>query len=239
MIPDIQSLLFGKFEKPNCRIRVHGEHFFADRKLYSNMYGIAFFPEGKGFGNNPHLSPSCENLPGILDEYFPDEFAAKGPVRSEFGIRDAIMANIPKQFIKQPQKKKEHKPSIGCTFDGYILREKSGAVILSYGAIIPTALCIMGDDAISAFLPFSPFANLSFLKGKRIFQSMEYLLPTEHFDPSDDLTVDFSVLAKKMEIDLSAELFGRIVLEYSIDVGVTKCERSKLVFDISPQDDSD
>ncbi len=239
MIADIQSLLFGRFEKPNCRITVCGEHYFTDRKLYSNMYGIAFFPEGKGFGDNPHIFPSCKNLPGILDEYFPDEIAAGVNTMVEYPIRDAIMANIPEQFITQPQKRKDRNASIACAYDGYILRQESGAIIFSYGDIIPTALCIMGDDSISTFLPFSPFPNLSFAKSERVFQSLEYLLPTEPLEPPNDLTVDFSVLTKKMEIDLSDELFGRIVLEYSIDVGVTRCESSKLVFKIAPPDDSD
>ena len=66
----IESMFFDENFSPNCRVNIRGEHFFTDKKLYSNLYGMGFFSDSDNIYNNPHISSSCENLPGILDEYF-------------------------------------------------------------------------------------------------------------------------------------------------------------------------
>ncbi|MBE6572640.1 MAG: hypothetical protein E7656_10370 [Ruminococcaceae bacterium] len=238
MTEDIRSMLMGEFFSPNCRVKVRGEHFFTDKKLYSNMYGIAFFSEAQEYGDNPHISPSCERLPGILDEYFTiDNLAENIAANGNFELRDAITQNIDKKFIAKPTKKREMKSVIECSYLGHISQETDESILLSYGAMLPTTLCITGNDTVSAVLPFSPFPNLSFLKGQRTFMTVDYPIPTEPFLPPEDITIDFAVTAKKMEIDLKDDLSGKIVLAYSIEVGVTNCEVSKVTFEIVRDDE--
>ena len=240
MKEEITSLLLGELFPPNCRVRVRGEHFFTDGKLYSNLYGLAFFSDTQSFGQNPYISPSCEKLPGILDNYFNDPFPISSNVNSEFEIRDAITANInEKFFIKKTAKSVEKKPIIDCIFTGHINHENENSILITYGAVLPTTLCITDDDTISAVLPFSPFPYLTFFKGNRTFSTVDYPLPTEPMMPPEAVTVDYAVTVKKMEIALNDNLTGKIFLDYSIEVGVTKCEITKLTIEILPLDDGD
>lgn len=228
-------MLLGEFFPPNCRIKIRGEHFYTDRKLYSNIYGIAFFPDSYSYGNNPYISPLCEKLPGILEDYFPHENADDKNFHEQFDIRDAITANVDEKFhIAQSKKKSDGNPIIECTFLGHISHETEDSVLLTYGAVIPTTLCITGDDTISAVLPFSPFPNLTFLKSNRTFMTVDYPVPTEPLMPPEDITIDFAVTTRKMKIMLNDDLTGKIILEYSIEVGVTKCDVSKITIEIFP-----
>lgn len=66
MTEDIKSLLLTEMFTPNCRITVSGEHFFSDRKLYTNPYGIAFFSSSQDYCDNPHISPAISHMPVYL-----------------------------------------------------------------------------------------------------------------------------------------------------------------------------
>lgn len=240
MKEEITAMLLGEVFPPNCRIKIRGEHFFTDRKLYSNLYGLAFFSDTQNFGENPYISPVCEHLPGILDDYFNEPFPVASGVREEYEIRDAVTANVNEKFrITKPQKKRDANAVIECNFSGHIHRENEESVLLTYGAVLPTTLCITGNDTLSGVLPFSPFPYLTFFKDNRTFSTVDYPLPTEPMMPPEDITIDYAVTVKKLNIDLDDELLGKIELEYSIEVGVTKCEITKITFEIRPLDDED
>ena len=234
----IESMFFDENFSPNCRVNIRGEHFFTDKKLYSNLYGMGFFSDSDNIYNNPHISSACENLPGILDEYFTlDNLAQNIAATGNFEIRDAITQNFDKQFLAPPAKKRKLKSNIFCSFPARISRQNGEGLMLSYGTSLLTTLCITGGDTISAILPYSPFSNLTFFKGDRVYMTVDYLLPPEPQMPPEFITIDFAVTTKKMEIALGDDLTGKIELEYSIEVGVTKCEVSKVTFEIVRDDE--
>ena len=237
MTDDIQSILLSEMFVTNCKIRIKGDHFFADRKLYSNLYGIAFFSETNNFSDNPHISSACARLPGILDEYFGDLHDIPSS-HGEYELSDSITARIDEKYLAAAPKKKTLRWTSDCSFLGNISLHPDGSYVICYGTVLPTTLCI-SHDALTAILPFSPFSNLSLLRGKRTLQSVDYPLPATPFAPPEDITIDFATSVKKLSYSFADDLSGRIELEYSVEVGVTKCEQSKMIFEISPYFDTD
>ncbi len=232
MTDEIQSLLLTELFVPNCKVKIVGDHFFADRKLYTNMYGVAFFSGSANFGENPHISAACTKLPGILDEYFGDVYPTSS-ASGEYELCDSVMSVMDKKYIEDRTSKKKLRWNTSCTFLGNLSLHSDGSCVLSYGTVLPTTLCFT-ENALSAILPFSPFSNISLLEGQRTLQSVDYPLPTVPFAPPEDITIDFSATAKKLSYSFSEDAAGKIELEYSIEVGVTKCEHSKMTFVITP-----
>lgn len=234
MTEDIKSLLLTEMFTPNCRITVSGEHFFADRKLYTNPYGIAFFSSSQDYCDNPHISPAISHMPGILDDYFAffptlrDSYVAK-----YCNIRNNIMKTVDKKFTVS---KKVFNPSpcrLDCSYLGNISVQAGNSIVIQYGAVMPGTVCITGEDTVSAVFPFSPFSNISFLKEKRTMQSVDYPVSNESFLLPDDITVDFSVNTKKLSCSIRDDLTGSLELDYTVEVGAVKCENSKIKFEIS------
>lgn len=233
MLDTLHPLILCENYDTNCCVKVRAEHFFTDKRLYTNMFGLTFFDGAENVRENPHISPVCRNMPGILDEYLSDGLPEFDSARGNFEIRDTITEMFPKEFRTAPEKDKNPKAVIDCAFPGRVECE-NGPVSISYGIFVPTTIYITGKDSIIADLPFSPFSSLSFASGKRIFHTVDCPVDPNPFSSNeDDITVDFAVTTKKLEIALSKELSGKIVLDYSIEVGVTTCEVSKLVFEIS------
>ncbi len=225
-------LLCVNFEQ-NCRVRVRADHFFTDKRLFTNMFGLTFFDGAESGHENPHISPVCRNMPGILDEYFSDGLPEFNSAKGNFEIRDAITAMFPKKFRVEPEKNKNPKAVIDCAFPGRIERE-NGVFSISYGIFIPTTIYVTGEDTLCANLPFSPFPSLSFALGKRVLHTVDYPVdPNPLSSNTETVTVDFAVTTKNLEIAISNEFSGRIALDYSIEVGVTTCEVSKIVFEFS------
>jgi len=236
---DIQSLLLSEMFVPNKRITVSGEHFFADKDLYTNFYGMSFFSSLPGAERNPYIAHFYRSMPGIIDEFlsdgmpgFPTRPAPPGELLTN------ILNCIDKKYITS------HKPeapvfknSFSCSYEAEVMHDGKNLNI-RYGTVLPNTLCITEDYAITAQLPFSPFTYISLLRGQRTLQSAEYSLSREPLMPPEDVIIDFSVTAKKLSVDLDSDFCGRIDLEFSLDVGAAKCENTKLTFDISPMPDT-
>ena len=240
MTNDIQSLLLSEMFVPNKRITISGEHFFADKDLYSNFYGVAFFSSFPEADRNPYISPVYAAIPGIIDDFLSDGVAAMPTRPAPHGeILSGILGCIDKKYRSTPAHDKQSlKSKLCCTFEAGVYADGNN-ININYGTVLPNTLCITENYALTAQLPFSPFSYISMLCGQRTLQSVEYPLSHGPLLPPEDVIIDFAVTAKKLSVKLNDDLCGSIELEYSLDVGATKCERSKLRFDILPPHDDE
>lgn len=239
MTENIHSLLLGDPFVPNRRITVTGEHFFADKNLFANFYGISFFSCPEQLVDNPYISPLYANLPSILDDYFDDGVPdVKSAELLPGEISENITKMISEEFHIKPQKTSSASIfKFSACFECRAEFDENATLILTYATIMPNTLCITGGDFITARLPFSPLTDLAFSKDKRTLQAVNIPVSREPFLPPDELTVDFAVNTKKLETALDDQGCGIINLNYSIEIGTSKCETSKLTFNISKIND--
>lgn len=236
MTDSLNSLLLTELFVPNCKVMISGKHCFFDRNIYANPYGIAFFNSPDDFSDNPYIAPIYAGMPGILDEYFDDGIPQASQKHLNCEMREKITENIPSRFLlkKDPDKKNSLR-SFECCYDGCISVDASGSVVLKYGTVMPDVICITGS-VISASFPFSPISCVTFTKGKRTMQSVDYPVSHGPFLPPEDISIDFATTATKLEANLDCDLYGTVELEYTIDVGAAKCEKSYLKIQISQAD---
>jgi hypothetical protein len=200
---------------------------FFDKNIYTNPYGIAFFGSAGDYSDNPYISPAYAGMPGILDDYFDDGIPVSSDSSTQSDMQNEIMKNIPQKFIKKTAKYKQNSArTFECLYDGCLTTE-SGSVILQYGAVVPSVICITGD-VISAFLPFSPISHITFSKGKRTLQTVEYPVSHVPFLPPENIAIDFAVTCRKLDVTLDCDLYGSAEIAYTTDIGATKCESSKI-----------
>lgn len=234
MTENIHSLLLCDPYVPNRRITITGEHFFADKNLFSNFYGISFFSSPEQLVDNPYISPFYSNLPGILDDYFDDGIPGGNQTAISPGeLAEKITNLISEEFHTKPQKAPANSIfKFEASFDCRAEYDENGSLILTYGTIMPNTLCITDGRFLSASLPFSPLSNLAFSKNKRTLQAINIPVSRELFMPPEEITVDFAVNTKKLDVMLDDSGCGQINLSYSIEIGTSKCETSKMSFNI-------
>jgi hypothetical protein len=223
--------------EPNCNVTLSGEHFYSDKKLYSNFYGIAFYSSPDEYANNPHISPSLSHFPSIIDEFISDGFRfPESPEKQDYTIRQNIMQNIDRRFISRPPLKTENTTGgrkLSCSYKGNISFHGDDSLVLTYGTVVPSTVCIT-ENSVSMMLPFSPFSSISFVKGKRTLQTIDYPVQFSPFSPPEDITVDFATYTKDMSLMLREDLTGTLKLDYYLEVGASVCERARIQFDFSP-----
>lgn len=220
--------------EPNCRVTLNGEHFFADKKLYTNIYGVAFFSEPGDYTDNPHISPALSGFPSLIDEFIGDGMPLNSHVRGDYPIRSGVMSNVDKRFTAPPKKSPSQGPKkLSGSFLGNLSIHGDDSLVLVYGSIIPATVCIT-DDAVSMMLPFSPFSSISFIKGKRILQTVDYPYRATPHDIPEDIAVDFSTYTKDLSLMLREDLTGTLKVEYYLEVGASKCESASFTLDFAP-----
>ena len=222
--------------EPNCKVTVSGEHFFSDKKLYTNFYGIAFFSPTDEYTSNPHISPVLSGFPSILDDFLSEGPYSQSSVKQDYNIRQNIMRNIDRKFIS-PKSVKTDIPGGGkklsCSYLGNVSFHGDDTLVLMYGSILPSTVCIT-DNAVSMMLPFSPFSSISFVKGKRTLQTIDYPVQFSPFLPPENIAVDFATYTKNLSLMLREDLTGTLNIEYYLEVGASKCESGKLSIDFAP-----
>lgn len=222
--------------EPNCRVTVTGEHFFFDKKLYSNIYGIAFFSAPDEYGNNPHISQAVAGHPSILDEFLNDGMHhGEARVNQDFEIRQNIMKNVDKRFLTRPEQKTitGGGKRLSCSFDGNISFHGEDTIMLMYGSVLPATVLIT-ESAVTLMLPFSPFPTLSFMKGKRILQTTDYPYRASPFEPPEDVAIDFATYTNALSLKLNEDMTGILNVDYYLEVGASKCENAKFTIEFSP-----
>lgn len=234
MTDNIHSMLLSDPYVPNCRMTIRGEHFFADKNLFSNFYGISFFSSPEQLVDNPYISPIYANLPGILDDYFDDGIPYGNQSEISPGeLSEKITSLISEEFlVKQKKASTNSIFRFEATFDCRAEYDENGTLILTYGTIMPNTLCIKDGSFVSAVLPFSPLSNLGMTKNKRTLQAINIPVSRELFLPPEEITIDFAVNTKKLEAMLDPTGCGQIALSYTVEIGTSKCETSKMTFSI-------
>lgn len=238
MTENIHSLLLGDPFVPNRRMTIKGEHFFADKNLFSNFYGISFFSSPEQLVDNPYISPFYSNLPGILDEYFDNGIPVVNPTELSPGkIAESITNNISEEFIVKPQKKSNNSIfKFSASFECRAEIDENGSFVYTYGTIMPNIICVTKTNYMTAILPFSPLSNLAFSKEKRTLQALNIPVSRELFLPPEEITVDFAINTKKLSAYFDSDGCGYIDINYNIEIGTSKCETSKISFEVIPLD---
>ena len=222
--------------EPNCKVTISGEHFFSDKKLYTNFYGIAFFSPTDEYTSNPHISPVLSGFPSILDDFLSEGPYSQSNVKQDYNIRQNIMHNIDKKFISRPSVTADTLnggKKLSCSYLGNVSFPGDDTLVLMYGSILPCTVCIT-ENAVSMMLPFSPFSSISFVKGKRTLQTIDYPVQLSPFLPPENIAVDFATYTKNLSLELRKDLTGTLNIEYYLEVGASKCESAKLAINFAP-----
>lgn len=221
--------------EPNCRVRLSGRHYYTDRVFYINPYGVTFYDMPDTSRDNPFVAASHRNSLSVLDHYFDEPFMPPIPTAplapSETEAR--ILRQMDEKYVCPDSSDCPREVyRLACDCEGRISRN-GDSILLSYGTIVPTVLCLRGQEHLSADFAFSPISDVTFERGARVAQTMPFTLPAfTPCVPPEEITVDFSVHTDKLSNDLTVEHGGRLELSYSVIVGTTRCEVTQLTVEV-------
>ncbi len=224
--------------EPNCRVRLRGRHYYADREFFINPYGITFYDDIRASRENPHIAASSRYEPSILDRYFEDPFMPPVPSVPNLPSRREmrILRHIGEKYIEKNKLSDRDICELSCDCEGYIY-ERDGMTVVRYGVFEPSFLCFRTEDSFSANFAFSPISAVSFERGRRMAQTLRYPLPSGNpFEVPETITVDFSVNTETLSHDITAKEGGKLALRYSMIVGTTCCERTDLSIEVRKLD---
>lgn len=224
----------GLFEE-NCTVKISGEHFFFDPKLYTNMYGLSFFGSILEYSDNPYIAPELAGTRSLLDEFLDDGLAPYAPTTiRESALQKSIMQNVSKEFVVRHEKKKGGAKTFSLTCPGNYHFVGDGSILLTYGTVMPSSILIRNDTATMQ-MAFSPFSSVSLIKGQRVMHSADFPVQTSPLIPPELVTVDYVTCAKQVYVELLPNYVGVIDIEYYLEVAASKCESAKVHIEFLPQ----
>ncbi len=238
-----------------CSIHISGTHYFADRYIFSNIYGESFFPGEAGFiRQNPYVSDSGIRGSSIIDEFFDSELQTVS--ESGIGITETqkkIMTCVDPQFLQKDSKKHTGQSTLDFNSTGLIYEDENRNLVISYGSFLPdeVKITVSGADVVSFTTMGSLFETLPLHSGKTTHRVLS-LVPGDFIktlestlgDAFDEflsdggLELDCLITSKITKNTLTKD-GGVLEADYTVVTGVRKIEQTHFRAEVVPQKPKD
>lgn len=228
-----------------CTVHISASHYFADKYIFSNLYGDSFFPEQSGFiRENPYVSDT--QGASLLDELF--DSSGSTPL-SYTETQKKILSAVDPHFIKKDAAKKNGRVGLEFTTEGLMFEDEHGNVVVSYGAYMPdeVRIAFSGYKVVSVTTPGGLLENLPIHDGKTTHRIIS-LLPDvflsglkgafgdtfDEFVSDGGLELDCLITSKISRNTVNIYSGGILEAEYTVVSGTRKIEHTSLFLVIEP-----
>lgn len=225
-----------------CTVHISASHYFADKYIFSNLYGDSFFSEDSGFmRENPYVSGTS-----LIDELYDSQ---RDSTLSYTETQKKILSEVDPRFIKKEGEKKNGRANLDFTTEGLFFEDEHGNVVVSYGAYMPdeVRIAFSGPKVVSVTTPGGLLENLPIHDGKTVHRIIS-LVPDaflnglkgafgEAFDEflSDGgLELDCLVTSRIKRNTVNIYTGGVLEAEYTVVSGTRKIEHTSLYLRIEP-----
>lgn len=229
----------------DCTVHISASHYFADKYIFSNLYGDSFFPEGAGFvRENPYVSSSSGT--SLIDELFDGQHDS---TLSYTETQKKILSSVDPRFIKKEGDGKNGRAQLDFTTEGLFFEDEHGNAVVSYGAYMPdeVRIAFTGGRVVSVTTPGGLLENIPIHDGKTVHRIIS-LVPDaflsglkgafgdafDEFVSDGGLELDCLITSKIKHNTVNIYTGGVLEAEYTVVSGTRKIEHTSLYLRIEP-----